>query len=80
MNQRTDDDWNALQDVLAAHAVALVIATQYLEAASGKATDSDWLALIMAKAKTEYEACSADRQRTYLTKTLTAMGRQDINL
>jgi hypothetical protein len=80
MNQRTDEDWNILQDALAAHAVALVIATQYLEAASGNATDADWLTLIMAKAKKEYESGNSVWLKACLTKTLKTMGLKVVTL
>lgn len=80
MKPRTEDEWNDLMNVLGAHAVALTIATQYLEAASGNATANDWLTLIMAKTKTEYESCSQDQLKAYLAQTLTAMGHPVIIL
>lgn len=80
MQPKTEEDWNDLMSVLGAHAAALTVATQYLEAASGNATANDWLTLIMAKAVTEYASCSPDQLKAYLAQTLTAMGRTDINL
>lgn len=62
-------------EIIGAHSVAITIAAQLLAEASEKAQDSEseWLTLIMAKARSEYEACSPEELQDRLEKTLAAL-------
>ena len=79
MEERSEEDWQALQDCLVVHAVATVMASEFLAASSPTTTPENWLDAILARAKSEYSRCNSDQLKEYVTKTLTAMKRKDVS-
>ena len=60
--------------VVGTHAVALEIAAELLAEASNKATQEDWLTLILAKAHTRYQEMNPEELKAALDRTIEALG------
>lgn len=66
-------------EVMGIHAIAIIIAAEHLAQASSKATVEDWLTLIMAEAKTCFDAVGPEKLEQYLKRTLEAANVKPIS-
>ncbi len=73
MNQPTSAEHETLLNVLGIHAIALVMASQYLESRSDSTTYHEWLQIILQKAHEEYRICHPDRLKAYIAQVMSAI-------
>jgi hypothetical protein len=59
--------------VLAAHALAIIVAAEFLEERSNEATVDDWLTLIMTASLARYEQSDPAQIKKYLDRTIQAI-------